>query len=186
MRLYERIKKEIRPALGKKYHLPELALPKIEKVIITVGIGPFKEKNESLEAIKKELTLISGQKPKMSRAKKSISGFKIRQGQLVGYVVTLRGKRMWGFIEKIVTIVLPRIRDFDGINPKSFDKSSNLTIGIKEQLAFPEIRADEIKENWGMSITFGLKNTANKDLVREYLEEIGFKFSDSKNSKDKE
>lgn len=176
MRLYEKIKKEIKPALGKKYHLPELALPKIEKVVLTAGVGPFKEKKESLEAIEKELALISGQKPKMARAKKSISGFKVRQGQLVGYIITLRGKRMWNFVERLVTIVLPRIRDFDGINPKSFDKSFNLTVAIKEQLAFPEIRADEIKETWGMSVTFSLKNTKNKDLVQEYLKEIGLKF----------
>lgn len=176
MRLKERIQKEVLPKLSKQYRLPVLGLPRLYKLTINVGIGPFKENKETLKKIESELTQIAGQKPKSTQAKKSISGFKVREGQQVGFCVTLRGSRMWNFTEKLNSVAFPRIRDFDGLKKTIKDKNGNFTIGLKEQLIFPEISLNDVKESWGLSLTYSIKNGSNAKLVDQYLKEIGFIF----------
>ena len=174
MRLKQTVDKQINPELAKKHSVPILALPRMEKVTLNVGVGPFKENKESLGVVEKQFAEIAGQKPKATTAKISISGFKVRKDQHIGYAVTLRGKRMWDFIERLNSVVLPRQRDFEGIPEKSFDKNGNFTLGVREQVAFPEIKSDEVRESFGMSITFTIKNTNNRELLKEYLKNIGF------------
>lgn len=176
MTLKEKLEKEITPELCKKFGVPVLALPRIQKVTINTGVGRIKESKEEMENIVRELTKITGQKPKSNVAKKSISGFKLRKGQIVGFSVTLRGQRMYDFLERLINIVLPRSREFEGIRYKNFDSNNNLTIALKEQNIFPEIRADDISQTWGMSITISLKNAKNRENVVEYLQKIGFVF----------
>jgi large subunit ribosomal protein L5 len=176
MRLHEKVNKEILPALSKETGLNILSLPRITKAVVTVGLGPFRERKDVLEAIEKELTQITGQKPRTNIAKKSIAGFKLREGQVIGYQVTLRGQRMWDFIERLNSVVLPRLRDFEGISIKSFDKASNLTISVKEQVIFPEIRHDEIKENWGLGVTLTMNKPQDMELTKKFLTQIGFIF----------
>jgi len=179
MRLNEKISKEILPRLAKENARSILELPALGKVVITVGLGPFMERKDILESIKSEFALITGQKPKFTIAKKSISGFKLREGQTVGYQVTLRGKRMWDFIERLTMVVLPRLRDFDGVRPKSLDRSGNLTLAVKEQTIFPEIKADEVKENWGMGITLALKTSKETEIAQKYYKELGIIFKEA-------
>jgi len=176
MKLQEKLNKEILPELSKKYKVGILALPKLEKVVVNTGVGKIKESKDEIESIAKELTQITGQKPKECTSKTSISGFKLRAGQVVGLSVTLRGARMIDFTEKLANVVLPRSREFEGISKRGFDRNNNLTIGIKEQIIFPEIKADEIKQVWGMSITFAFKNTQNKEILIDYFKELGFVF----------
>lgn len=175
MRLKEKVDKATME-LAKKKSLPILALPKIQKVVVNVGIGQHKENKEEVEAIEKQLIQIVGQKPKRTKAKISISGFKVRQGQHVGFVVTLRGQRMWDFIERLNTVVLSRSREFDGIDSNSMDKNNNLTFALREQLVFPEIKQDDAKFTWGMSVTLSIKNAEDRDAVMEILKETGFVF----------
>jgi len=175
MRLKDKIDKATKE-MAQKNSLPILALPKIQKVVINVGVGQHKESKEALESIEKQMIQIAGQKPLKTQAKISISGFKVREGQHVGYVVTLRGKRMFDFIERLNTVVLARSREFDGIPMRSLDRNNNLTFAIKEQLVFPEIKPDDVKVIWGMAISISIKNASNKDLVVELLKEAGFVF----------
>ena len=176
MRLNEMIEKEFYPEMQTKYHMPKLGLPRLGKVVINVGIGKISDHKDLISNIEKDLAAITGQKPKTSKAKKSIAGFKVRAGQTVGFVVTLRGRRMWDFTERLTKITFPRIRDFDGISRKSFDKNFNFTIGFTEQIMFPEVKIDDVRESWGMSITYSLKNTKNKKATEEYLKACGFIF----------
>jgi len=176
MRLKEMVVKQIKPELVKKYSANPMALPEIQKVTINVGLGKFKESKEILALVKKEMTQIFGQAPKWTAAKKSVSGFKIREGQMIGYCLTLRNGRMWDFLERFINVALPRIRDFEGISSQKFDRQGNFTIGLQDQTIFPEVKPDEIKENWGMSITINGKNFDNAEMTREYLKAIGFIF----------
>ena len=168
--------KEISAQLSREYKLPLFAMPKISKINVSVGIGKERGDEGKIKLIENELAKITGQHPKYDIAKKSIAGFKLREGQKIGFSVTLRDKNMWGFFAKVVGVVLPRMRDFKGIDPKSFDKSNNLTIGIKEQIVFPEIRSDEVKEIWGMSITVNIKCASNRELTQKYLSLLGLIF----------
>ena len=176
MNLQEKVALEIEPALVVKYKLPRLALPRITKVTVSSGVGKIKESKDEMENVAHEMAIIVGQKPKATVAKVSISGFKLRKGQVVGFAATLRGKKMFDFIERVINIVLPRSREFEGIELKSFDQNGNFSIAIKEQMLFPEIKADEIKQNWGMGITFSISNTSNKEILMEYLKAMGFIF----------
>ena len=153
----------------------------INKASVSVGLGQYKENKGLVEAIEGELSAVTGQKPKVTRAKKSISGFKIREGQQIGFVVTLRGKRMWDFINKTISAVLPRVRDFDGISNKSIDSSGNMTFAIKEHTVFPEIKADESKAAWGMAITLTLNKKTDKKTAEAYYKKIGFIFKGGNN-----
>jgi large subunit ribosomal protein L5 len=153
-----------------------MEIPKIEKVIINMGLGDVKDNTKLLEVAVEELAQISGQKPVVTKAKKSVANFKVREGMSVGAKVTLRGKRMYEFLDKLFNIALPRVRDFRGVNPNSFDGRGNYTLGIKEQLIFPEINYDQVEKVRGMDIVF--VTTANTDEeARELLKLLGMPFS---------
>lgn len=144
------------------------ALPKIEKVVINVGLGRAVKDEKFLELVLRDLTLISGQKPKTTLAKKSIANFKTRQGMVIGAMVTLRGQRMRDFIGRLINSALPRTRDFRGISDRSLDKKGNLTIGIKEHIVFPEIKGEEIKNIFGFEITIVVKAKNPKEAIALY------------------
>lgn len=136
-----------------------MALPQLEKIVLHVGVGKMRANPEQLEEVSKTLTLVSGQKPITTKARKAIAGFKVRQGEIVGYMVTMRGNRMWDFLQKLVQIALPRVRDFRPLPQSSFDKQGNLTIALTEQTVFPEIAADQLRHLHGLSVT--IKTTAH-------------------------
>jgi large subunit ribosomal protein L5 len=166
----------VREELMKKFgYASPMAVPRIEKVVINQGLGEAKDDSKVLDKAAKELSLISLQKPIITRAKKSISNFKLREGMPIGLKVTLRGQRMYTFLEKLVHVALPRIRDFRGVNPNSFDGRGNYNLGIKEQLVFPEITYDMVDAVRGMDVT--IVTTARTDEeARALLEGIGFPF----------
>ena len=152
-----------------------LAVPKLEKVVINVGVGEATNNSKAMDAVVNDLTLITGQRPVVTRAKRSIAAFKLRQGMMVGCKVTLRGNRMYDFVDKLFNVALPRVRDFRGVPPKSFDGRGNYTLGIKEQLIFPEIDYDKIDKARGMDIIF--VTTAQKDEeAKELLKLLGMPF----------
>lgn len=180
VRLKEKCKKEVAPQMMEIFGYKNLmAVPKIKKVIVNTGFGrlvsgkPSNEQKKIQEAILRDLTLITGQRPVLTSAKKSISGFKIRKGMPVGARVTLRGQRMYDFLERLIYIALPRTRDFRGIDPNSFDDKGNLTIGIKEHIAFPEISPEEVKNIFGLEITVVTTSNTKKEGVK-LLRLLGF------------
>jgi len=151
--LYEQYKKEVVPALQKKLgYKSVMQAPKISKVVLNVGVGRFVKEPSYIDNVERTLTAITGQKPMRSKAKKAISNFKIRQGMEIGVTVTLRGTRMYQFLEKLLKVTFPRTRDFRGISEKSFDTRGNYTMGFKENMAFPEIKATEIDKMHGLQI----------------------------------
>jgi large subunit ribosomal protein L5 len=155
-----------------------MQVPKLSKVVINRGLGEASTNTKALESSIAELSIITGQKPVVTRAKKAIAGFKIREGMPVGVMVTLRGERMYAFVDRFINIALPRIRDFRGVSPKSFDGRGNYTIGIREQLMFPEIEYDRIDQIRGMDIT--IATTANNDEEgRALLKAFGMPFRES-------
>lgn len=164
----------IRPALQKQFNYANpMQVPKLEKIVINMGLGEAVEDSKVIEAAVAELTLISGQKPVVTRSRKSIAGFKLREGLAIGAKVTLRKQRMYEFLDRLVTMAMPRIRDFRGVPPKSFDGRGNYTLGLKEQLIFPEISYDKVDKTRGMDISF--ITTANtNDEARALL--AGFQF----------
>lgn len=167
---------EAAPALMKKFEYKSvMQIPKIEKVVINIGLGEAKDNAKVIESAAGDLALITGQKPVVTKAKKSVANFKIRQGMNLGVKVTLRGEKMYEFIDKLFNIALPRVRDFRGINPNAFDGRGNYSLGIKEQLIFPEIEYDKIDKIRGMDIIF--VTTANTDEEgRELLKLMGAPF----------
>lgn len=174
--LYEKYKKEIVPALQKELSLKNvMQVPKIKKVVINAGIGRFVKEPRFIDNVESTIAKITGQKPMRTKAKKSISNFKTREGMEIGVAVTLRGPKMYQFLEKLVSITLPRVRDFRGLSEKSFDKNGNYAIGFKENLAFPEIKADELEKIHGLQIII---NTTAKDKVagKALLTHIGLPF----------
>ncbi|WP_044641890.1 50S ribosomal protein L5 [Risungbinella massiliensis] len=174
--LKEHYQNEIAPALQKKFaYKSVMQVPKVEKVIINMGVGEAVQNSKALDSAVEDLTLISGQKPVITRAKKSIAGFKLREGMPIGVKVTLRGERMYHFLEKLINIALPRVRDFRGVSAKSFDGRGNYTLGLKEQLIFPEISYDKVEKVRGMDIV--VVTTANTDEeARELLTQMGMPF----------
>ncbi|MBP6859660.1 MAG: 50S ribosomal protein L5 [Candidatus Magasanikbacteria bacterium] len=174
--LYEKYKKEIVPALMKELSLKNvMEVPKIKKVVLNAGIGRFVKEPRFIDNVEATLSKISGQKPMRTKAKKSISNFKTREGMEIGVAVTLRGVKMYQFLEKLVSITLPRVRDFRGLSEKSFDKNGNYAIGFKENLAFPEIKAEELEKIHGLQIII---NTTAKNKVagKALLTHIGLPF----------
>lgn len=154
-RLKEKYLNEVVPSLREKHNYKTvMEVPKLDKIVINVGVGDATTNSKLLEAAVKDLAIISGQKPVVTKAKKSIAGFKIRAGQAIGCKVTLRGEKMYNFLDKLISISLPRVRDFRGISNKAFDGRGNYTLGIKEQLIFSEIEYDEIVKLRGMDIVF--------------------------------
>ncbi|MDD2495098.1 MAG: 50S ribosomal protein L5 [Tissierellia bacterium] len=176
-RLKETYKEQVVPALMEKFQYESIMqAPKIEKIIINMGVGEAKENQKFLENAVEEMTLIAGQKPVVTKARKSISNFKLREGMAVGCKVTLRGNHMYEFFDKLVNVALPRVRDFRGVSKTSFDGRGNYALGIKEQLIFPEINYDKIDKIRGMDII--ITTTANTDEeARELLKLLGMPFS---------
>ncbi|VEF49921.1 50S ribosomal protein L5 [Bacillus freudenreichii] len=175
-RLKEKYQKEISPALMSKFNYKSvMQVPKIEKIVINMGVGDAVQNAKALDNAVEELSLITGQKPVVTRAKNSIAGFRLREGMPIGAKVTLRGERMYEFFDKLVSVSLPRVRDFRGISKKAFDGRGNYTLGIKEQLIFPEIDYDKVNKVRGMDIV--IVTTANTDEeARELLTGFGMPF----------
>jgi len=167
---------EIIDAMMKKFgYKNKLAVPKIEKVVVNIGLGEAKENAKVIEHATNDITVITGQKPVVTKAKKSISAFKLRAGMPVGTKVTLRGAKMYSFVDRLINVAIPRVRDFRGVSPDAFDGRGNYTLGIKEQLIFPEISYDQIDKLRGMEVVF--VTTANTDEeARELLSLFGMPF----------
>lgn len=175
-RMKKKYLEEVRPALVKQFAYKNiLQAPKIDKVVINMGLGEGKENPKILDAAVNDLSIITGQKPIITRARRSVASFKVREGMPIGCKLTLRGVRMYDFLDKFFNIALPRVRDFRGISPRSFDGRGNFTVGIKEQLIFPEIEYSEVEKVLGMDIT--IVTTAETDEeARELLTLMGMPF----------
>lgn len=176
-RLLERYRKEIVPEMMKKFGLTCcLAVPRIDKIVVNMGVGEACSDIKILERAMEELGLITGQKPLMRRAKKAISNFKIKENNPVGCKVTLRRAKMYEFLDRLVSVSLPRIRDFRGVKPNAFDKAGNYTLGLTEQNIFPEIDSDRITRMQGMDITFVITNVKKQEMAAELLKLFGMPF----------
>ena len=174
--LYHTYKKEIVPLLMSKFNYTNIhQVPNLEKIVINMGLGEAVQNPKAIEAAMEQLTIIAGQKPVITRAKKSIASFKLREGVPIGCMVSLRRQKMWDFLERLINIVLPRIRDFRGVSPKAFDGNGNYTLGVKEQLIFPEIDFDKIDKVRGMNISIVTKGGSNEQ-ARVLLENLGIPF----------
>jgi large subunit ribosomal protein L5 len=175
-RLREIYQKEVVPKLMKEFKLSNvMEVPTIKKVVINVGVGPFRENREAVESFVNELADIAGQKPYPRKARLSEAGFKVRKGDIVGYAVTLRGDRMWAFIDKLVNVALPRVRDFRGLNVGSFDEGGNYSLGIREHVIFPEVNPNTVKGIRSMQATV-VTNTTDREKNFALLKELGFPF----------
>ena len=175
-RLKEKYVNEVTPALMSKFEYTSvMQVPKVDKIVINMGVGDAVQNTKSLDAAVEELQTIAGQKPVITKAKKSIAGFRLREGMPIGAKVTLRGERMYDFLDKLIAISLPRVRDFRGVSKKAFDGRGNYTLGVKEQLIFPEIDYDKVSKVRGMDIV--IVTTANSDEeARELLTQFGMPF----------
>ncbi|MCW2277804.1 50S ribosomal protein L5 [Heliophilum fasciatum] len=175
-RLKERYQQEVTAAMMQKFGYTNIMqVPKLEKVVINMGMGEAIQNPKALDAAVSDLVKIIGQKPVITTAKKSIAGFKLREGMKIGCKATLRGERMYDFVDKLVSVALPRVRDFRGISPKSFDGRGNYTLGLKEQLIFPEIEYDKIDRLRGMDVTF-VTTAKTDEEARELLRQLGMPF----------
>ena len=175
-RLKDKYVNEIVPSLMQKYNYTSvMQAPKLEKIVINIGVGDATTNSKLLDAAVNELELITGAKPVVTKAKKSIAGFKLREGQAIGCKVTLRGEKMYTFLEKLIRISLPRVRDFRGVSPKAFDGRGNYTLGIKEQMIFTEIEYDNIVKSRGMDIVFVTSAKTNEEAF-DLLNGIGIPF----------
>lgn len=179
-RLKNTYDEDVIPVMIQQFGLKNrLQVPRLEKVVLNMGVGEASREQKSFESAERELAVIAGQKPVITRAKKSIAGFKIRAGMPIGLKATLRGDRMWEFIDRFLSLAIPRMRDFRGLSRKAFDKEGNITIGIEEQLIFPEIEYDKIDKIRGMDITF-VTSTRDKEQSEALLEKLGFPFKQKK------
>ena len=168
---------EIAPALMQQFgYKSVMQIPKLDKVVINVGVGDAKENSKAIDAVMKDIAAITGQKPVPTYARKSVANFKLRQGMKIGVKVTLRGERMYEFIDKLFTFALPRVRDFKGINPNAFDGRGNYALGLKEQLIFPEIEYDKVEKIRGMDIVFVTTATTDAE-AKSLLEKMGAPFA---------
>ncbi|MBU6215676.1 MAG: 50S ribosomal protein L5 [Acidobacteria bacterium] len=175
-RLQEAYQGKIRPNLKKEFgYTSDMQVPRLEKIVVNVGVGKAVDNKGLIDKVVEDLTTICGQKPIVTRAKKSIAGFKLREGNAIGVKVTLRGDRMWEFFDRLVTLAIPRIRDFRGLSPKSFDGRGNYTFGVTEQLIFPEIDYDKVDASRGMDITIVTTAQTNAE-GRALLDAFGFPF----------
>jgi len=175
-RLHEKYVKEVVPAMVKKWGFKnKMAVPRIDKVVINIGLGDCKDDTKKFQNAVDEIGLITGQKPLVTKAKKSISNFKLRENQRIGAKVTLRGPRMYEFLDKLISIALPRVRDFRGISPTSFDKHGNYALGIKEQLVFPEISYEKVDKVRGFDICIVTTAKTTADALT-LMKEMGFPF----------
>jgi large subunit ribosomal protein L5 len=176
-RLKEKYNSEIKKSLMEKFNYDSvMQIPKIEKVVVNTGLGDIKDNTKAIKVVVEEMATITGQKPVTTQAKKSVANFKVREGMTVGAKVTLRGEKMYEFIDRLVSIALPRVRDFRGVNPNAFDGRGNYTLGIKEQLIFPEIEYDKVESVRGFDITF-VTTAETDEEARELLKLFGMPFS---------
>jgi large subunit ribosomal protein L5 len=178
-RLKDRYREEIAPALKERFGIGNpMRVPRLEKIVVNMGVGEAAQNSRALDGAMEVLAKITGQKPQMRRARKSIAGFKIREGMPVGARVTLRGERMWEFLDRLISVALPRVRDFRGISPNSFDGRGNFALGLREQLIFPEISYDSIDTTRGLDVA--VVTTAQTDEeARELLRLLGMPFRES-------
>ncbi len=178
-RLKERYLEEIRPQMREEFNFRnDLEVPKIEKIVVNIGVGEAIANNRALDAAIGDLTIITGQKPVVTRAKKSIAAFRLRAGMPIGAMVTLRGDKMYEFMDRLVNIALPRVRDFRGISPKSFDGRGNYTLGLREQLLFPEIDYDKIDKTRGMEVSI-VTSAGSDEEGRRLLGLLGMPFREA-------
>ncbi len=174
--MQERYEKEIVPALRKAFDLKNIMqVPRIEKVVVNIGIGEAMDNPKALEFAVADLTTVTGQKPIQTKARKSIANFKLREGRIIGTKVTLRGDRMWAFLDRVINVALPRVRDFRGVSANAFDGRGNYTLGLKDQLVFPEIEYDKIDKLRGMEITI-VTTAKDDDQARTLLSMLGMPF----------
>ena len=175
-RLLERYREEVTAALMERFEITNrMATPKIEKITVNMGVGKATENRKFLDDAIRDLTVITGQKPKNPISRRSVAGFKVREGNPVGCMVTLRGKRMYEFLDRLISIVIPRIRDFRGLSPRAFDGRGNFSMGLSEQIVFPEIDLDSVEHTQGMNITITVQN-ATDEMSFELLRELGMPF----------
>lgn len=179
-RMQELYKKEVVPALFKAFGLKNvMQVPRVEKVVVNIGLGEAMDNPKALDAATADLMQITTQKPVQTKARKSIANFKLREGRLIGAKVTLRGARMWAFLDRLLNIALPRVRDFRGVSANAFDGRGNYTLGLKDQLVFPEIEYDKIDKLRGMEVTI-VTSANNDDEARALLQLLGMPFSSKK------
>lgn len=172
----QRYQNEVVPALMKSLKLSNpMQVPKIEKVVVNIGVGEALDNAKALDAAVSDMTLITGQKPVVTKARKSIAAFKLREGRSIGVKVTLRGERMWSFLDRLMNVALPRVRDFRGVSPDAFDGRGNYTLGLREQLVFPEIDYDKIDKLRGLEITI-VTTARTDDQGRQLLQMLGMPF----------
>jgi large subunit ribosomal protein L5 len=176
-RLQEKYNSDVIPALRKSFEYKNIMqVPRLDKVVVNIGMGEAMDNPKALEAAVNDLAIITGQKPVMTKARKSIANFKLREGRMIGTKVTLRGDKMWAFLDRLMTTALPRVRDFRGVSPNAFDGRGNYTLGLRDQLIFPEIEYDKIDKLRGMEVT--IVTTANNDnQARAMLQLLGMPFS---------
>ncbi|HET6670733.1 MAG TPA: 50S ribosomal protein L5 [Pyrinomonadaceae bacterium] len=175
-RLKERYQKEVAPAIAKEFGIKNpMAVPRLEKIVVNMGMGEAIANAKILDTAADEVRAIVGQKPVITKAKKSIASFKLRQGMPIGVMVTLRGDRMYEFLDRLVSIALPRVRDFRGVSPKAFDGRGNYTIGVREQLIFPEIDFNKVEKMRGMNISI-VTTARNDEQARALLKSLGMPF----------
>jgi large subunit ribosomal protein L5 len=176
-RMQDLYNKEVVPALRKTFDFKNvMQVPRVEKVVVNIGVGEALDNPKALEAAVSDLTIITGQKPVMSKARKSIANFKLREGRLIGTKVTLRGDRMWAFLDRLMNTALPRVRDFRGVSANAFDGRGNYTLGLHDQLIFPEIEYDKIDKLRGMEVTI-VTTAKNDDQARMLLRLLGMPFN---------
>lgn len=175
-RLKKRYQEELHGQLQKEFSLANpMQVPRLEKIVVNMGLGDAVQNNKIIDAAVKEMGMLTGQKPVITRARKSIAGFKLREGMPIGVKVTLRQDRMWDFLERLITLALPRTRDFKGVSPKAFDGRGNYTLGVKEQIIFPEIDYDKVDRIKGMNITF-VTSAETDEHARGLLKGFGMPF----------
>lgn len=176
-RLHKHYRAKAIPALRQQFNFPNvMAIPTVEKIVLNVGFGKNIKDNQAQTTAMSTLERITGQHPVTTKAKKSISAFKLREGAVIGTKVTLRGERMWEFLDKLINVTLPRVRDFHGISPKSLGQSGTLTLGFREHIVFPEIRSDEIEHLHGLEVSI-VTTAKNKDHAFALLTQLGFPFT---------
>lgn len=174
--LKDRYQEEVMPALMKSLDIKnKMQVPRVQKVVVNIGLGEALENSKALDAAVADLNLITGQKPVVTKARQSIANFKLREGRSIGAKVTLRGERMWSFLDRLMNIALPRVRDFRGISPNAFDGRGNYTLGLREQLVFPEIEYDKIDKLRGLEVTI-VTTATNDDHGRQLLQMLGMPF----------
>ena len=175
-RLKQKYETEIKQALGKELNITNaMAIPKLEKIVINMGLGEATQNVKIMDPLVADLAAIAGQKPVTTKAKKSIAAFKVREGMPIGAMVTLRGEKMYEFLDRLISIVIPRIRDFRGLSPRAFDQAGNFNMGISEQIVFPEINVEKLEFTQGMNITIGVKSRRSTDSL-ELLKLLGVPF----------